>query len=52
MSLRRCFEASGSPEALVHRRRLMELQPDLVEPKLEFARLALRLKSPEEAEKA
>ncbi|MGA7214057.1 MAG: tetratricopeptide repeat protein [Terrimicrobiaceae bacterium] len=46
------FEVSGSPEALVHRRRLMELQPGRVEPKLEFARLALRLKNPEEAEKA
>ena len=46
------LEASGSPEALLHRRRLMELQPQLLEPKLDFARSALKVNNPQEAKKA
>lgn len=46
------LEASGSPEALLHRRRLMELQPQLLERKLEFARSALKFNNAQEAEKA
>jgi tetratricopeptide (TPR) repeat protein len=45
------LEASRSPEALVHRRRLMDLQPQLLEPKLRYARSALLLDKPEEAAK-
>lgn len=39
------MEAFGSPEALMHRRRLMELQPELPEAKLEYARSALRCRN-------
>jgi uncharacterized membrane-anchored protein len=46
------LEASGSPEALLHRRRLMELQPELLEPKLDFARSALKFNNLQEAKKA
>jgi hypothetical protein len=45
------LEASGSAEALVHRRRLMELQPQLLAPKLAFASCALRFGKPDEAAK-
>ena len=46
------LEASGSPAALLHRRRLMELQPQRLEAKLEFARSALKFNNPQAAEKA
>lgn len=45
------LEAAGSPEALLHYRRLMDLQPQLLEPKLDFARSALKFNQPLEAEK-
>ena len=43
------LEAAGSAEALLHRRRLMELQPELLAPKLALASTALRLGRPNEA---
>jgi tetratricopeptide (TPR) repeat protein len=43
------LEASHSPEALVHRQKLIELQPQSLEPKLTYARSALLLDKPEEA---
>ncbi|MGB7837093.1 MAG: hypothetical protein WBL40_03160, partial [Terrimicrobiaceae bacterium] len=43
------LEASRSPEALEHRQRLMDLQPQFVEPKLAYARSALLLDKPDEA---
>ena len=45
------LEASRSAEALVHRRKLMDLQPRLLEPKLAFARAALLFDKPQEAAK-
>ncbi len=39
------MEAFGSPEALIHRRRLVELQPELPEAKLDYARSALRCRN-------
>ena len=45
------LEASRSPEALEHRQRLMDLQPQFVEPKLAYARSALLLDKPDEAAK-
>ncbi|HEY5705720.1 MAG TPA: hypothetical protein VIS96_09115 [Terrimicrobiaceae bacterium] len=45
------LEASRSSEALVHRRRLMYLQPRLLEPKLAYARSALLFDKPQEAAK-
>jgi tetratricopeptide (TPR) repeat protein len=45
------LEASRSPEALVHRQRLMDLQPQSLEPKLTYARTALLFGKPEEAAK-
>jgi tetratricopeptide (TPR) repeat protein len=45
------LEASRSPEALVHRRRLVDLQPQFLEPKLAYARSALLFDKPEEAAK-
>ncbi len=43
------LETSRSSEALVHRRRVMDLQPQFVEPKLSFARSALLFDRPREA---
>ena len=43
------LDASRSPEALVHRRKVMDLQPQLLEPKLAYARSALLFDKPEEA---
>jgi tetratricopeptide (TPR) repeat protein len=45
------LEASRSAEALVHRRKLMDLQPRLLEPKLAYARAALLFDKPQEAAK-
>ena len=45
------LEASGSPEALLYRRTLMELQPGLLEPKLEFARSAISFDNPKAGRK-
>ena len=45
------LEASRSSEALAHRRRLMDLQPRLLEPKLAYARSALLFDKPQEAAK-
>jgi tetratricopeptide (TPR) repeat protein len=45
------LESSGSPEALMHRRTLMDAQPQLLEPKLAYARSALLFGKPEEAAK-
>jgi uncharacterized protein HemY len=45
------LEASGSAEALLHRGKIMEAQPDSLEPKLEFARCAINLNRLEEAER-
>ena len=43
------FEDFGSPEALLHRRRLTQLQPELLQAKLEFARSALKFNKTETA---
>jgi tetratricopeptide (TPR) repeat protein len=43
------LEASRSSEALVHRQRLTDLQPQLLEPKLSYARSALLFDRPQEA---
>jgi hypothetical protein len=43
------FEEFGSPEALLHRGRLTELQPQLLQAKLEFARSALKFSKTETA---
>jgi tetratricopeptide (TPR) repeat protein len=45
------LESSHSPEALQHRQKLMDLQPQLLEPKLAYARAALLLDKPDEAAK-
>ena len=45
------LEASRSPEALEHRQRLMDLQPQFLEPKLAYARSALLLDKPDDAAK-
>jgi tetratricopeptide (TPR) repeat protein len=45
------LEASRSTEALAHRRRLMDLQPRLLEPKLAYASSALLFDKPKEAAK-
>lgn len=43
------LEASRSSEALVHRRKLMDLQPRFLQPKLAYARSALLFDKPQEA---
>ncbi len=45
------LESAHSSEALAHRRTLMDVQPQLLEPKLAYARTALLLDRPEEAGK-
>jgi len=45
------LEDSASSDALVHRRKLMDLQPQLLEPKLAFVRTALRLDKVQDATK-
>ena len=45
------LESAHSSEALAHRRTLMDVQPQLLEPKLAYARTALLFDKPEEAAK-
>jgi Flp pilus assembly protein TadD len=45
------LEETASSEALIHRRKLMELEPQLLEPKLAYVRTALRLGHLQQASK-
>jgi Flp pilus assembly protein TadD len=45
------LEEAASSEALIHRRKLMDLEPELLEPKLAYARTALRLGHLQQASK-
>ena len=45
------LEEAASSEALIHRRKLMDLEPELLEPKLAYVRTALRLGHLQQASK-